>query len=301
MIAGLVVMIVLIPVNGVSAAVTRKLQVIVKMLDMLVGLESIIRKEKNPVQVKMMKQKDIRVKKMNELLSGMKILKLYAWEASFMQEVVNVRNAELGILLNIGYLSAFISFFWTCAPFVVSLVTFAVYVLSDENNVLDAEKAFTSLALFNILRFPLSMLPMMITSAVQASVSVKRINKFMRCGELDPDSVEKSEKEGGAAITVSGGASFNWGVPVEEEKLSKNGTAGNSDKDNKNLKNGKANGQKHENGSDEKSKMLNGDAGVNEEVEAEPTVAKEPFSLQDISLVVPQGSLCAVVSLNLKL
>merc|ERR1719500_735471 len=270
-IAGLVVMIVLIPVNGVSAAVTRKLQ------------------------VKMMKQKDIRVKKMNELLSGMKILKLYAWEASFMQEVVNVRNAELGILLNIGYLSAFISFFWTCAPFVVSLVTFAVYVLSDENNVLDAEKAFTSLALFNILRFPLSMLPMMITSAVQASVSVKRINKFMRCGELDPDSVEKSEKEGGAAITVSGGASFNWGVPVEEEKLSKNGTAGNSDKDKKNLKNGKANGQKHENGSDEKSKMLNGDIGEKEEVEAEPNVAKEPFSLQDISLVVPQGSLCAVV------
>ena len=41
-----------------------------------------------------MKQKDIRVKKMNELLSGMKILKLYAWEASFMQEVVNIRNAE---------------------------------------------------------------------------------------------------------------------------------------------------------------------------------------------------------------
>lgn len=146
-IAGLVVMIVLIPVNGVSAAVTRKLQ------------------------VKMMKQKDVRVKKMNELLSGMKILKLYAWEPSFMQEVMNIRNKELSILLNIGYLSAFISFFWTCAPFVVSLVTFAVYVLSDENNVLDAEKAFTSLALFNILRFPLSMLPMMITSAVQVRLS----------------------------------------------------------------------------------------------------------------------------------
>ena len=247
----------------------------------------------------MMKQKDIRVKKMNELLSGMKILKLYAWEASFMQEVVNIRNAELGILLNIGYLSAFISFFWTCAPFVVSLVTFAVYVLSDENNVLDAEKAFTSLALFNILRFPLSMLPMMITSAVQASVSVKRINKFMRSGELDPESVEKSEKEGGAAITVSD-ASFNWGVAaVENEDKSKNGTAVKGEKkDKKASKNGEANGVKHENGADETSKMLNGGTGVKEEVEAEPTAVKEQFSLQDISLVVPQGSLCAVVSGN---
>ena len=113
--AGLGTMIVLIPINGFSAAITRKLQ------------------------MKMMKQKDVRVKKMNELLSGMKILKLYAWEPSFMQEVVDIRNTELKILLNIGYLSAAISFIWTCAPFLVSLVTFAVYVLSDENNVLDAQ------------------------------------------------------------------------------------------------------------------------------------------------------------------
>merc|ERR1719158_1412784 len=163
---------------------------------------------------------------MNELLSGMKILKLYAWEPSFMKEVVDIRNVELGILLNIGYLSAAISFIWTCAPFVVSLVTFAVYVLSSEENVLDADKAFTSLALFNILRFPLSMLPMMITSAVQANVSVQRINKFMRSGELDPDSVErtkKSDSKGDIAISVRE-ASFNWGdVQVEEDTAIMNG------------------------------------------------------------------------------
>ena len=49
----------------------------------------------------------------------------------------------------------------------VSLTTFAVYVLSSPDNVLDAEKAFVSLALFNILRFPLSMLPQLIASLVQ--------------------------------------------------------------------------------------------------------------------------------------
>ena len=38
-----------------------------------------------------MKQKDIRVKKMNELLQGMKILKLYAWEQSFLDEVEGIR------------------------------------------------------------------------------------------------------------------------------------------------------------------------------------------------------------------
>lgn len=51
----------------------------------------------------------------------------------------------------------------------VSLVTFAVYVLSDDSHVLDAETAFVSLSLFNILRFPLSMLPMMLTNLIQVS------------------------------------------------------------------------------------------------------------------------------------
>lgn len=47
------------------------------------------------------------------------------------------------------------------------MTTFAVYVLSDEKNVLDAQKAFVSLSLFNLLRFPLAMLPMIVTSIVQ--------------------------------------------------------------------------------------------------------------------------------------
>lgn len=49
----------------------------------------------------------------------------------------------------------------------VALTTFAVYVSVDENNVLDAERAFVSLSLFNILRFPLNMLPQVISSLVQ--------------------------------------------------------------------------------------------------------------------------------------
>lgn len=77
-------------------------------------------------------------------------------------------------LTDIYFLFLGTSFVWSCAPFVVSLVTFITFVLIDENNVLDAEKAFVSLSLFNILRFPMSMLPMMIASVIQSSVSIKR-------------------------------------------------------------------------------------------------------------------------------
>ena len=55
----------------------------------------------------------------------------------------------------------------TCFTHQVSLTTFSVYVLSSPDNVLDAEKAFVSLALFNIMRFPLNMVPMLMASLVQ--------------------------------------------------------------------------------------------------------------------------------------
>lgn len=94
--AGLAVMIVLIPVNGVVA-----------------------NKAKN-LQIKQMKNKDERVKLMNEILNGMKVLKLYAWEPSFEQQVLKIRDKEVHVLKQAAYLNAGTSFIWSCAPFMVS-------------------------------------------------------------------------------------------------------------------------------------------------------------------------------------
>lgn len=63
-------------------------------------------------------------------------------------------------------------------------MTFAVFVTVDSNNVLDARKAFVSLSLFNILRFPLNMLPQVISAIVQVSslphaTSQRRFNPIL--------------------------------------------------------------------------------------------------------------------------
>uniref|UniRef100_A0A4W5K9J4 ATP binding cassette subfamily C member 1 (ABCC1 blood group) n=1 Tax=Hucho hucho TaxID=62062 RepID=A0A4W5K9J4_9TELE len=120
-------------------------------------------------QVAQMKSKDSRIKLMNEVLNGIKVLKLYAWELAFKDKVSAIRESELRVLKKAAYLGAISTFTWVCAPFLVALSTFTVYVMIDERNVLDAQKAFVSLALFNILRFPLNMLPMVISSMVQVA------------------------------------------------------------------------------------------------------------------------------------
>jgi hypothetical protein len=73
----------------------------------------------------------------------------------------------------------------------VSLVTFAVYVLSSPDNILTAEKTFVALALFGILRFPISIFPMLIGSLVQVAVSCRRLQAFLTLPEVNPDDVTR--------------------------------------------------------------------------------------------------------------
>ena len=59
-----------------------------------------------------------------------------------------------------------------------------------------------ALSLFNILKFPISMLPRLISSIVQASVSLKRLSTFLQNDELDPDNVCNIEETVVGMVTV---------------------------------------------------------------------------------------------------
>uniref|UniRef100_A0A8C0LE46 Multidrug resistance-associated protein 1 n=1 Tax=Canis lupus dingo TaxID=286419 RepID=A0A8C0LE46_CANLU len=177
--AGVAVMILMVPLNAVMAMKTKT------------------------YQVAHMKSKDNRIKLMNEILNGIKVLKLYAWELAFKDKVLAIRQEELKVLKKSAYLAAVGTFTWVCTPFLVALSTFAVYVTVDKNNILDAQKAFVSLALFNILRFPLNILPMVISSIVQASVSLKRLRIFLSHEELEPDSIERRPVKDGVCVLSS--------------------------------------------------------------------------------------------------
>ncbi|OWA52392.1 putative Multidrug resistance-associated protein 1 [Hypsibius exemplaris] len=117
----------------------------------------------------------------------MKILKLYAWEESFQGQVSATRELELATLFRAAYVNAFSGFISLLSPFMVAVTTFTTYVLSDPSNVLDAQKAFVSLSLFNILRQPVNNLPDVIAAIIQAQVSIARLTKFLKNDELSPE------------------------------------------------------------------------------------------------------------------
>ncbi|KAM9848054.1 ATP-binding cassette sub-family C member 2 [Aulostomus maculatus] len=182
--AGLAVMVLMVPINGLLATKARKFQ------------------------VENMKFKDKRLKIMNEILNGIKILKLYAWEPSFQTQVEGIREQELKVMRKFAYLGSVTTFIFNCAPALVSLATFAVFVGVSPDNVLTAEKAFTSISLFNILRFPLAMLPMLIAAMVQTAVSRKRLEKFLGGEDLE-SGIICHDPSFNSAVSICDG-SFTW-------------------------------------------------------------------------------------------
>ena len=66
-----------------------------------------------------MKEKDSRLKIMNEVLAGMKVLKLYAWEPSFERDILECREKELQGIRKINYYNAVGAMTWLLTPYLV--------------------------------------------------------------------------------------------------------------------------------------------------------------------------------------
>ena len=197
-------------------------------------LNALMARVQQRMQRKLMAARDERVKVFNEVINGIKIIKMYAWETGFKEKIETTRAEEIRLLRNYRAFRIVSEMMWSagehtttceasslaasltrwrCAPVpvLVSLSSFAAYTLMGEE--LTPAKAFTSLALFNILRFPMAVLPSIISQCVEAFVSVGRILKFLKSAEVDPRAVLKNERSvgrGEPAVTVPRGCSLYW-------------------------------------------------------------------------------------------
>lgn len=188
--AGIAVMILMIPINIMLASTNKTFY------------------------IKQMKNKDNRTKIMDEILNGIKVIKLYAWEVTMRKKVNEARDAELQMLKKIGFLQAAQTFSWIATPFLVSFSSFACYSLIG-NEPLTSSKVFVCIALFNLLQFPLNVFPNVITSCIEASVSMKRLNKFLLNEELNVRAISHDAPQfhppsGIAPRVVVENASFGW-------------------------------------------------------------------------------------------
>uniref|UniRef100_A0A6Q2YZT6 ATP-binding cassette, sub-family C (CFTR/MRP), member 9 n=1 Tax=Esox lucius TaxID=8010 RepID=A0A6Q2YZT6_ESOLU len=108
-----------------------------------------------------------RLKKTSEILKGIKLLKLYAWENIFCDSVEDTRGKELTSLRTFALYTSMSIFMNAAIPIAAVLVTFVSHVLIIGSRPSPSE-AFAALALFHILVTPLFLLSTVVRFAVKA-------------------------------------------------------------------------------------------------------------------------------------
>ncbi|CAF3222819.1 unnamed protein product, partial [Rotaria sp. Silwood2] len=167
----------------------------VTLLFIMIPLNLYLQRIQKKLTFKQMTIKDQRIKMTNEILNGIRVLKLYAWEIAFIRSITHIREKELEYIRKKAIVNAISNILWTFTPILVGITTFATYVLSSDTNILTADKAFVSLTLFNLLRSPLVAFPTVFNNVVEARVSNKRIEKFLSNEEIDENAVDRMSVE----------------------------------------------------------------------------------------------------------
>ena len=103
-----------------------------------------------------------RVHIMSEILTAIKLIKFYAWEAPFEERVNEVRRREMSLQLS-GIIIKAVNFAMVFAtPVVSALIVLLVHWVRGKN--LDGVNGFVIVALYNTFRYPLLMLPLAVNS-----------------------------------------------------------------------------------------------------------------------------------------
>ncbi|KAJ7065610.1 multidrug resistance-associated ABC transporter [Mycena amicta] len=134
-------------------------------------------------QDNLMKSRDERVALMNEVLGGIRMLKFMAWERSFESRILKVRSKELKYQRLIYIIEALIAGFWNGIPVLITLVSFYHFAVW-RGETLKPSIAFTSIMVFEELRFALGALTDTFISIVQSFVSLRRIEKYLNTREV---------------------------------------------------------------------------------------------------------------------
>ncbi|KAL1588310.1 hypothetical protein WHR41_02807 [Cladosporium halotolerans] len=236
---------------------------------------------------------DQRVSLTQEILSSVRFVKYFGWETSFLDRLSKIRTKEINkiaFLLSIrnGIMAVSMSI-----PIFASMLAFITYSLTHGAGSLDPAPVFSSLALFNALRIPLNLLPMVIGQVVDANASLKRIEDFLNAEEQEDPSVWDHQAE--HAISVRS-ADFTWErTPTQDSEQ----IPGQGPKSQKVLKQEKKDTKAKEKADKRKSKQMEKEhpEGMPSSVSSS-TLAEEqekPFAIQNIDLNIGRNELVAII------
>ncbi|XP_028992903.1 multidrug resistance-associated protein 4 isoform X2 [Betta splendens] len=126
---------------------------------------------------------DSRIRTMNEVVSGIRIIKMYAWEKPFAALVSDVRSKEISKIMKSSYLRGLNMASFFCASKIIVFITFTIYVLLG--NTISASRVFVTVSLYSSVRLTVTLFfPSAIEKLFESRVSIHRIQEFLLLDEV---------------------------------------------------------------------------------------------------------------------
>ncbi|KAH9068492.1 ABC transporter [Lactarius deliciosus] len=170
------------------------------------------------IRRKTMEWTDKRAKLLQELLGGMKLIKFFAWEAPFLERVAGYRKREISYVRTMLLVRAANMALAISTPALASVVAFLVYAGSGHQ--LTPAVVFSSLTWFQLLRMPLMMLPLSLSTITDARNAIGRLQECFTA-ELVSETLVKDLKLK-YAVEIDN-ASFTWDGPPPDLNEGKEG------------------------------------------------------------------------------
>ncbi|KAK9764427.1 hypothetical protein K7432_008067 [Basidiobolus ranarum] len=151
----------------------------------LLPLQTYFAKRFSVMRKQTVKYRDDRIRSISDVLSGISLVKLSAWEDPLSERISELREKELKYIGKANNMRAFNMASYFFFQSVISLFTFVTYW--SLGNPLRPDKVFVSLTLFNVIRLTMtSYFPQALSTLAEARVSAKRIREFLLLPELKP-------------------------------------------------------------------------------------------------------------------
>lgn len=150
----------------------------IAVLVLLMPVQALIGRMYTIIQRKFMAATDARLESVTELLQSVKLVKFNAWESKFLERMAITRKHELSILAQRFATTVLFNLVIWGTPVLVTASAFAVHSLVLKQP-LTADRAFSSLILFNMLRDPMALFQDTLTRLLQSYTSCTRVQAFL--------------------------------------------------------------------------------------------------------------------------
>ncbi|XP_058898289.1 ATP-binding cassette sub-family C member 4 isoform X3 [Kogia breviceps] len=153
------------------------------VLIILLPLQSCIGKMFSSLRSKTAAFTDTRIRTMNEVITGIRIIKMYGWEKSFADLITSLRRKEISKILRSSYLRGMNLASFFVASKIIVFVTFTTYVLLG--HVITASRVFVAVTLYGAVRLTVTLFfPSAVEKVSEAVVSIRRIKNFLLLDEI---------------------------------------------------------------------------------------------------------------------